>query len=466
MKRPNIILISIDTLRADHLSCYGYERITTPHIDRLAGEGVLFTNAYSTAVWTPPAHASMLTGLYPNAHGVIHQNRLGDDFPTVAEILQRSGYQTAGFVNNSQVGELVGLSRGHDDFYEIWRGLSKEQIVKRAIYNARRFAGYTDHGASETNKLIFHWLTKKWKRGKPFYMFIHHIDAHNPLKAPRPFRFKYLTESLRKQVDMAKIWKIADNPLVCFTDDLELNEAEIEAVTCLYDEEINYVDCKIGELVDYLAHMKLLDHSLLIVTADHGEHLGEHNLYSHVASLYEPIVHIPLILRYPRELASEAASDQPVQHIDLLPTILEVGGSDEGYKLNGAGRNLFECLNGEEASRILFAEWEGRIPYFVRNKLQGVRNHPLVERFRNQLWMARWGSFKLIADSKGHFELYNLDEDPQEQVNLYGKASTIFDQLRNALEDWRNSGASPVTSRSYDYEDETLRKHLKALGYL
>lgn len=466
MKQPNIILISIDTLRADHLSCYGYPRLTTPNIDRLAREGVLFKSAYSTAVWTPPAHASMLTGLYPKEHGVIHQNRLSDDIPTIAKHLQKKGYQTAGFVNNSQVGQLVNLHRGHDDFYEVWRGLSEKQVIKRAIYNAREFAGYSDHGASETNKLISLWLTKRWNRKKPFYLFIHYIDAHNPLKAPRPFRFNYLAKSLRKQVDMAKIWKIANNPLVCFTDELEINELETEALTCLYDEEINYVDNRIGELVEFLAHRNLLDESLLIITADHGEHLGERGLYSHVASLYEPIVHIPLILRYPPELPRGSVSNQAVQHIDILPTIHQIGGLSNGNGLAGSGRNLSECLDGKDDSRILFAEWEGRIPHFVRDRLTNANRDKIKEHFTNKLWMSRIGDFKLIADSQNHFELYNTHEDPDETTNLCEKESTILNKLRIALENWKDSKIHEQTSESYDYSEETLKKHLKALGYL
>lgn len=466
MKKSNIILISIDTLRADHLSCYGYNRLTTPNIDRLAQKGARFTNGYSTAVWTPPAHASMLTGLYPKEHGVIHQNKLRADIPTIAEVLQKNGYHTAGFVNNSQVGELVGLNRGHDDFYEIWRGLSQKQIMKRAQHYAREFGGYTDHGASETNDRIFCWLEESWNRDKPFYMFIHYIDAHNPLKAPRPFRFKYLTKELRKQVDMTKIWQVANNPLICFTDDLKLNATEIEALTCLYDEEINYVDSKIGELIDSLSQMDLLNQSLLILTADHGEHLGEHGLYSHVASLYEPIIRIPLILRYPAQAGAETVSNQPVQHVDIAPTIFSVANLTERNGVNLPGQNLFECLEDKISSRILFAEWEGRIPYFVRDRLNGTNSSRISDRFQNQLWMSRQDDFKLIADSKGHFELYNLSDDPEEKENLCNKEIPLFNTLRTALENWRNSKPSKQPSASYDYEGETLKKHLKALGYL
>jgi len=426
MKKPNIILISIDTLRSDHLSCYGYQRTTTPHIDRIAEKGVLFKNAYSTAVWTPPAHASMLTGYYSSQHQVIHQNKLNDDIPTIAQVLKKQGYHTAGFVNNSQVGELVGL-------------------------------------AARTNRLAFNWLRNSWNREQPFYMFIHHIDAHNPLKAPRPFLFHFLSKELRNQIDMEKIWKVADNPLACFTDDIELNEAELEALTCLYDEEIRYVDHILGQLVKLLEEMNVFDDTLLILTADHGEHLGEHGMYSHVASLYEPIVHIPFILRYPRE-QSPAVRDDYIQLVDIFPTISAAGNSEPTHS-SLPGKNLLDP-NRDGDNRLLFAEWEGRIPFFVKDRLNDNNRKRITEHFSNKQWMCRRGELKLISDERGTYELYNTVQDPEEKDNLSKKQPAVFDQLREALEEWKNSADSSRPSETYEYKDERLKKHLKALGYL
>ncbi|MCZ6675477.1 MAG: sulfatase-like hydrolase/transferase, partial [Verrucomicrobia bacterium] len=403
---------------------------------------------------------------YPSQHNVIHQNRLREDIPTIAELLQERGYQTAGFVNNSQVGKLVGFDRGHDDFFEVWQGLSERQVIKRAQQKVQELAGYSDHGAATTNKLVFDWLRQRRRHDKPFFLFIHYIDAHNPFKAPRPFRFKYFKTDVRREVDMTKVWKIADNPLICYTDDLAPNEAEIEAITALYDEEIGYVDDQIGRLVDYLKKMNVLDESLLILTADHGEHLGEHGFFSHVASLYEPIVHIPLILRYPFGIDGQSVSRQPVQHIDILPTILAACDFRERKGLKIPGLNLLDCLDIQASSRLLFAEWEGRIPHFVRNRLRDSNHHSLFERFQKRLWMIRSEEFKLIADSQGHFELYNLRDDPKESVNLCNKQTATYNKLRTALENWRDTEVTGQTSESYDYSGEVLKKHLKALGYL
>jgi len=463
MKKPNIILISIDTLRSDHLSCYGYSRTTTPNIDRIAEGGVMFKNAYSTAVWTPPAHASMLTGYYPSQHQVVHQNKLNDDIPTIAQVLKKRGYHTAGFVNNSQVGELVGLAKGHDAFYEIWKGFSRNQVLKLGAHKIRKFLGYADDGAARTNQLAFNWLRKGWNQEQPFYMFIHHIDAHNPLKAPRPFLFHFLSQERRAQVDMEKIWKVADNPLACFTDEIQLNEVELQALTALYDEEIRYVDHIIGQLVTLLEEMKVFDDTLFILTADHGEHLGEHGMYSHVASLYEPIVHIPFLMRYPRVLSPEVREDY-IQLVDIFPTISAACNSELSDS-NLPGKNLLEP-NNDGDDRLLFAEWEGRIPFFVKDRLNDNNRKRITEQFSNKKWMCRRGDFKLISDERGNYELYNTVTDPDEKDNLNSEQPSVFGQLREKLEEWKSAASSTHSADTYEYKDERLKKHLKALGYL
>src|SRR5574340_908401 len=187
----NVILISLDTVRAAHLSCYGYGKRTTPNIDALAGEGTVFLQNYSTGVWTPPGHASMLTGLYVSEHGVYGARRLAEGVPTIAEVLKRHGYRTAGFVNNSQVGELVGFEKGHDKFMEVWKGIETDSLVERAISGLLRKTkealGQTDMGAAQTNREFTDWINSA-NGPEPFYAFLHYIEPHNPLNPPQPFR--------------------------------------------------------------------------------------------------------------------------------------------------------------------------------------------------------------------------------------------------------------------------------------
>jgi arylsulfatase A-like enzyme len=463
-QKPNIILISIDTLRADHVSCYGYERLTTPNIDRLAGEGTRYLHAYSTAVWTPPAHASMLTGLYPAQHGVVHQNKLAESVPTIAELLQKNGYQTAGFVNNSQVGELVGLQKGHEDFYEIWRGLSRGQLASRVWHKAKEKLRYADNGAAETNAMVKNWLIHKRKTGKPFYLFVHYIDVHNPLRAPRPFAGKFFEPALQKRVDAKRIWSVADNPLICYTDDLQLNEAEQEALKAIYDEEVCYLDHRLGQLFRWLKQHDYLDDTLLILTADHGEHLGEHGQYSHVASVSEPVLHVPLILHYPGVLPENAEVEKFMQLTDILPIVLSAAGVEYPGQAIVTGRELFRHHCFEKERSFVVAEWEGRIPYFIQSRLERTKSPADLAWMRDPLLMIRDRRHKLIKGSQ-MLRLYDLRQDPGENLDISQQSGAIVQRLLAQLEQWQAGNSVRQKTEEYEYDAE-IKKHLTALGYL
>lgn len=460
--KPNIILISLDTLRADHLSCYGYPRPTTPHLDQIAAAGVRFNNAYSTAVWTPPAHASMLTGLYPSQHGVVDENKLAAEVPTLAQALQQNGYRTAGFVNNSQVGALVGLERGHEDFYEIWKGLERRQVVKRALHKTQNVLGYADHGAAVTNKMALEWLQNRGSSAQPFYLFIHYIDAHNPLKAPAPFANKYLEARMRRQADMAKVWEVANNPLLCYADNLVLDEAEREALTAIYDEEISYLDYRVGELYQRLKSEGYLDNTLLIVTADHGEHLGEHGHYSHVASLFEPVVHIPFILHFPKLFPGGQIAERLVQLVDIFP--LAMSAAEISYPQLRASKNFLPDFLQENRPYVV-AEWEGRVPYFIQRRLRETGAATDIAWMRRPMKMLRTASHKLLVSENEAPRLFDLREDPRETHNLAEHAPALAAQLQADLEEWKTQHRAYGAATTYEMDAE-IKRHLEALGYL
>ncbi|MFQ5706802.1 MAG: sulfatase [bacterium] len=466
MNKPNILLISIDTLRADHLSCYGNRCRTTPNLDRIAEEGLLFTSAYTTASWTPPSHASMFTGLYPSQHGVVDEYKLNARIPTLAEILSNNGYLTCGFSNNSMVGNIVGLDRGHQFFDEVWVGAEYSNIVSRGLgFLGRKLVqlmGKSDEGAKVTTRRALKWLGENICGSMPFYLFIHHIDVHNPMKAPRPFRYRFLSAALKKKLDMAKIWRVADNPLICLTDHLELNNDEIEALQCIYDEELAYVDFKIGQVLNFLRQRHVLDDTLLIITADHGEHFGEHNLYSHVASLYEPVLHIPMILRYPRLVEGGMRSEKLVQLVDIFPTVLDLLDLQYTGDLPLHSRSL---LSEGHESRDLYAEWEGRVPHFVRNRL-GKNVHPEdLKLYTTKQNMIRSGKFKLIVNARDQAELYDLEQDPLEQTNLASAQPERVTELKNRLSNWLESNHTEKERELYELSSEAKR-NLEGLGYI
>lgn len=467
MKRPNVLLISIDTLRADHLSCYGYHRKTTPNLDHVANDGVIYENAYSTAVWTPPAHASMLTGLYPSFHGAVDDNRLSKNIPTLAEVFLKNSYKTVGFVNNSQVGELVGFERGHETFIEVWRGTGGTPLISRGIKylirSAKEVLGVNDHGAHRTNQLARQWI--KERKDDSFYMFIHHIEPHNPINPPHPFRNKYFNGRDDQGIDKKKLYLVAHNPLICFTDNIKLNDPEIEALKGLYDGEISYIDYKIGEFVNFLKKEDLYDNTLIVITADHGEHFGEHGLYSHVASLYEPILHIPLIIKYPEGFKKQTRISDLVQLIDIYPTLIEACGLDLTFLANVQGKSLFKKSLTQKDHDYIIAEWEGRIPDFVLKRVQDPRTDSIVSKFRQTMLMIREGSYKYILNSSGIEELYDLDKDRYEGDNIIETKKDIAASLRLKLTQWQSLRVRIEQEKQYS-NDEAVRKNLETLGYI
>lgn len=469
--RSNIILISLDTVRADHLSCYGYPKPTTPNIDSLAEDGVLFENAYSTSGWTPPAHASMLTGLYPSEHGVVDQNRLHPNIPTIAEILSANGYQTAGFVNNSQVGQLVGLDKGHETFVELWRGINSRYLIVRSLRYFRRkctqLLRLSDNGARLTNRLAIKWIDEVHNNERPFYLFLHYIEAHNPLNPPVPYRTRFLPSRLSHQVDRKKLKLMADNPLRYYTQNLELSEEENKTLIAKYDGEIAYLDNKLGELLQYLKKIKLYDNTCIILTSDHGEHFGENGNYSHVASLYQPIIHVPMIVKLPNSASGPKTVPHLVQVTDILPTCTALAEINTLHSETIQGKKTLLPGSGDHFHDHVICEWEGRIPYFILNELACDKTDQKVARFleRKTSILDNTG-YKLIITTKNRIELYNIKADPQEKTNIAHIDFEKVKKLKYELKKWKANIASKETPRQIINIDSAVKSNLQALGYL
>lgn len=467
MKKPNIILISIDTLRADHLSCYGYHKRTTPNIDRLSEEAVICRNNLSTGVWTPPGHASMLTGLYVSEHGVFDTRKLNDYIPTIASELKAQGYQTAGFVNNSQVGALVGLDKGHDIFEEVWKGIEARNIIERAVKGTfrriRRKVGYEDMGAKRTNTLFRNWIETSLDKARPFYCFLHYIEPHNPLDPPRGVGRDFVEPSLGGlRLEMIK--KIAQNPLICYVEDIVPNENEIRYLKSLYDGEVAYTDQRVGEIIETLQRNGLYEDTMIIITADHGEHFGEHGFWSHVASLYREVVRIPLIIKFPGEYRCTAEVQSITQLVDIFPTVLEVTENPNKDIYQGSGVVLLpEEGQWKEFHDCAFAEWEGRVPYFILEKIRGREEFIDLSRFKTPMMMVQDKKYKLIWKSEQDYELYDIHNDPCENVNI---SSNLY--AFGHMNDKRVKAKEKMKIRKGEQttRDEQVERNLKALGYM
>ncbi len=462
---PNILLISIDTLRADHLSCYGYHRPTTPNIDGLAAEGIIYRRNYSTGVWTPPGHASMLTGLYVAEHGVYGERRLAAEIPTIATVLKENGYQTAGFVNNSQVGELVGFHKGHDLFVEVWKGVRSrtlvERIIRGGLARARKYLGYEDMGAKRTNRLFHEWIDSIDK-SKPFYCFLHYIEPHNPLSPPRTFRRRFLGRY--REIDHRKVSKVAHNPLICYVEDIDLNDNEVSCLKDLYDGEISYTDSLVGEILSFLRARGLYDNTMIVITSDHGEHFGEHGHWSHVASLHREVLHVPLVIKYPSGTVEPGEVDGYTQLVDIFPTIMGVAGVSGEDTAGGSGVDL---LNRERKYHDhVFAEWEGRVPYFIAERTAKGGNAADLEKIKTGLTMIQDGRYKYVSAANGDEKFYDLSSGEEIVLDKSSLSSGELRSLRERLTEYRTLMSKAEEDAPCTTVDDEIARNLKSLGYM
>jgi len=332
----NVLFISIDTLRADHLSAWGYERATSPHIDALAAAGVLCEDAYSTTSWTLPAHHSMLTGLYPSAHGVcderLWQAVQHPDGPeevpqrgaSLGELLAQRGYRTGGIYTWMYLEERFGFGRGFEDWERIGRPIYEDPHYERllaagdagAIEELRRehperFDQHHPTSALAVDAAL-EWLQRDDER--PYFLFLHLFDVHDDYVPPAPFDSRFDPE-YAGDVDGEKITS-ADSP---FKRDMD--PRDLEHVIALYDGEIAWVDSQIGRLLEGLERLGLSEDTLVVLTSDHGEEFFEHGHKTHRTHLYRESVHVPLLLRFPGRLPAGMRVRGPVSIVDILPTV-------------------------------------------------------------------------------------------------------------------------------------------------
>ena len=290
----NILLIIVDTLRADHLGCYGGRKGVSPVVDRLAEEGVQFMNAYSTAPWTKPAVASILTSLYPSKHGVGSLvDVLASEYTTLPEMLKEQAYTTAGIVSHKLISSKFGFAQG-------FNYLSHE--------NARGHDSVTSFGVTSD---AIRWL--KQNGDKKFFLMLHYFDPHYGYQ--HHAEFNYVRGYSGNLKPGENVWALRHRRN-------QLTENDIRFLTDLYDEEIRYTDKNIGLLIDYLRESGLKDKTLIVLTADHGEEFMTRGWIGHTRTLYQELLHVPLIINYPKRFTHKKVSAN-VSTLDIGPTIFD-----------------------------------------------------------------------------------------------------------------------------------------------
>jgi arylsulfatase A-like enzyme len=442
---PDVILVSWDTTRADHLSTYGYGRETSPRLTEFARDARLFRNARSTAGWTLPGHASMLTGLYPATHGArlsgsflgtesIDGRRnvaypLAPEHTTLAEMLRDRGYQTGGFVGNyAYLYRDYGLSQGFG-IYDDAPGCML-RIRPAALSVVHHFVpGFyvkTYRSANETNARAFSWLDHA-PAGRPVFLFINYMDPHHPWYAEPPFdRWTRNMPSVR-WIATKNLYTHAVKPIA------KSDAAYIEGA---YDGQLAFTDHALGELLDGLRARGRYENALIIMTADHGELIGDHGIMGHMGRmLYEPLLHIPMVVKYPGAGRPRDVVDDPVQLVDIVPTVAQVTGAKLSPEVEG------NPLDSAERHPIFAEEWIN--PYLVKG---------FGETYNRTIRVVIEGGYKLIATSRGERMLFDLDRDPGEEHDLAATEPERVEHLAAVLE--RRDGLHVAQRHAGDREGE------------
>jgi arylsulfatase len=422
------IFISLDTLRADRLTALGYGRGLTPNLDRIAGEGALFTQTYASDIPTQPSHTALFTGRFGVSTGIVSHffppASLAHEVEWLPTMMRDAGNKTGA------VDHLFAMKdwfiRGYDDYMPPpGRSRSPGEVV---------------------NDMAFPWIAERVD--EDFFLFLHFWDAHIPYQPPQPFKDRYTAES-RSWVDPDVLDKLKSRPsFPLFQENNYQYLGEIpnvDYIADLYDAEIAYLDDQIGRLVAYLASLGILDDTMLVIFGDHGEVMAEHDAWFDHAGLYDSVTHVPLIIRYPPAVPA-GRHDGFVQLVDVFPTALEIVGLDVPEGIDGI--SLMPVIRGESAGardRVFLSEctWEAA---------RGIRT-------------TEWKLIRHVKDGvyvNPEYELFHLPSDPDEQTNVALLHPEVVTSLAGEMDDWL---AAHLAGRP-DAMQEVVDAHLPAVARL
>ncbi|MDE0908820.1 MAG: sulfatase [Myxococcota bacterium] len=422
--KNSVVLISLDTTRRDHLSVYGYDRKTSPNLDAMSADGIVMQNFLTTSSWTLPTHASLFTGLFPSSHGAHYSNagntalsdadgapqgfdafranRLPDAANTLAETLKANGFQTHAIGAGPWFKPVFGLDQGFDHYdaaFDSLAGRDGAEVSELAINAIERAAD------------------------NPFFLFLNYFDPHDPYDGHGTSWEQFL----KPGPDFARSKVLAE-----------------------YDSEILYMDEQLGRVFDTLRKQGLYDRSWIVVTNDHGEHFGEHELEGHGFSLYESVVRGVLIIKPPVDVSLELDPNTRAQSVDIMPTLLQ-----------GLGINLPSTMEGEPLNRITH-------PAMVELYRSAGNVRWKGERFRRELRALYDGDYKLLLSSKDEDPdagLFDLRNDPDETNDLHAELPDVVNAMVTRFETWSASRTPLNEERAPDLDPET-RRQMEALGYL
>ncbi|MBW1854973.1 MAG: sulfatase, partial [Deltaproteobacteria bacterium] len=426
-KTDNIILITVDTLRADHLKCYDNDQIHTPVFDRLAREGIVCKNAFSQTNITIPSHVSILTSLYLKDHQVLSNTKqeLNANITTLAEILKGCGYTTAAAVSMTPLTPkwIKGIERGFDEF------LCPPVLEVRA---------------GETNRKVFQWMEKNYF--KKFFLWIHYFDPHMPYEPPPPYDTLYYQgdpkqkkpNTMKEVLFHREFYSEPHSRLIKWLEGVR----DFRYPVSQYKGEISYVDAQLGRLMEVLGQFGLSKKTLMVITSDHGECLGEHNIFFDHKGLYDPTIHIPLIFWYPRRFEPEEVKGL-VASVDILPTILDTVGIKQSGDFRG--KNILAMIGGgqKELNSELYSEHVNHTQVMIRTD-----KWKFIDSLKDMNY------HKKFFIKAGNIELYDLENDPAELHDVSNEYPQLVSQFKEKMETWLKEKKPHSASKRMEMDQE------------
>jgi arylsulfatase A-like enzyme len=439
--RRQVILISVDTLRADHLSCYGYERPTSPYLDALAKESALFVNVYAPSPWTLPSHVSMLTGLNTVRHQVNREDqRMSPDLMTLAELLKTNNFFCSAFTGGGFVSSAFGFADGFDSYYERVDEIS------------------LDHAAELCFRDVARWI--EFNKDRDFFLFIHTYQPHDPYVSPLPYKTRFLSEQA-KWAHLNLMGYLGGKSGIF----KPLPQEERQNIIDLYDGEILYTDeGLLGPLVAILKELSLFDQTMIVFTSDHGEEFFDHGGWGHGHSLYDESLKVPLLIKFPDKKFKGRRIENIVSLVDIVPTVLDelrIGWS----KSNIDGRSLVPLLKGKEKDHRTFLSDVGENILNLHLPRKMAMNEGTFKFILNKnLSQEEKDFFQFPPVPVKMLELFDLSTDPSERNSIVEKEARLAQRFLRQIE--AVSARVKGQIRETAVIDKELEQQLRALGYI
>lgn len=484
--KPNVVIVVLDTARAKE--ALSTQPVIMPTLQRLATKGTVMENAYASAPWTLPSHASLFTGVNPSKHGAHGDHLYLDDrFPTLAETFVSAGYETLAISNNTWITNEFGFDRGFNTFLKGWQYLQSDtdlgiiahelswrgkiRTAASRVLNGNPFVNLinlcyneiitpqTDNGAARTTDRFEAWLTNR-DTDSPFFAFLNYIEPHLQYQPPREHAERFLPDGF--SYERAK--SIRQDPCAYNTRQYEMSDADLAALHGLYCGELSYVDQSLDQLISALINVNEWDDTILLVLGDHGENIGDHGFLGHQYNIYDTLLHVPLVLYGGPFSSGVREVDNFVQTTDIPVTLLDAADIDDA-PLRGESQGHSFHPNVKNHRTGIVAEYISPQPSITTLENRYGKLPANVYEFDRTLRAIRNHDYKYIQGSDGHEELYRISIDPSEQINLINSKPEMAAKFRKELTAWVSSFDHADATSEVSISDAT-KDRLSDLGYM